>query len=128
DGELLATKGPDNSVRVWDLNIGKEIGLFKGHQAAIASLAFGPMGKTLVSGSNDTTILVWNVGSLKREPRPQAVELPAKEIEVLWSDLAGDDGIKANKSIGRLIAAGKQAVPFLRGQLQPAVPDDQQRI
>src|SRR5215831_9282854 len=51
DGSLLACKGPNQSIRIWDVVAAKEIGQFKGHRAAITALAFTPDGNRLVSAS-----------------------------------------------------------------------------
>jgi hypothetical protein len=124
DGDLLACRGPGNAVRVWDVNAGKEIGLFKGHDGTLRSIAFAPDGKTLASAGSDTTILVWDATTLKRESRAPAIDLGPKEVQALWSDLAGDDARKAYRSILTMSAAPKQVVPFLREHLRPAVPVD----
>src|SRR5262249_44632981 len=128
DGALLACKGPDNTVQVWDVAAGKEIGSFKGHEGTIAALAFTPDGKRLASGSGDTTVLVWNAASLKREPPLGPLDLQAQETTELWTELIGDDGGKAWQSIRKLAAAPKQAVPLLREQVKPAVPADPKKL
>src|SRR6202022_509417 len=65
---------------VWDVVAGKELKQFKGHQGEVTTLGLAPDGKTLASGSKDTTILLWDVGSLKTAPR-SPVELSAREVE-----------------------------------------------
>jgi hypothetical protein len=124
DGGLLAARGPGHSIRVWDVVAGKEIGKFKGHEGPATALAFASDGKTLASGSSDTTILIWNAAGLKREPRLPAGDLEAKQVDTLWTNLAGDDAGKAFQSILALAAAPKQAVALLRERLQAAAPVD----
>ncbi|MSQ96546.1 MAG: hypothetical protein EXR98_18630 [Gemmataceae bacterium] len=124
DGDLLAARGSANTVRVWETAHAKEAGAFKGHDGVVNTLSFSPNGKTLASGSADTTILVWDLARLKREPRGPAVELQAKEVETLWTDLAGADAGKAGRSILKLASAPKQTTPFLAETLKPTVPVD----
>jgi WD40 repeat protein len=127
-GDLLATRGPGNAVRVWEVAPAKEVGLFKGHDGAIGTISFAPHGKAIASGSADTTILVWDMARLNREPKGPAVELQAKELDTLWSDLIGDDADKAFSSIRRLASAPKQTTPFLAEHVKPAAPPDVKKI
>ena len=128
DGDLLATRGPGNAVRVWEVAPAKEVGLFKGHDGAIGTISFAPHGKAIASGSADTTILVWDMARLNREPKGPAVELQAKELDTLWSHLIGDDADKASSSIRRLASAPKQTTPFLAERVKPAAPPDVKKI
>jgi WD40 repeat protein len=127
DGELLATRGPGNSVRVWEVAPAKEIGLFKGHDGGIGVVSFAPNGKAVASGSTDTTILVWDVARLSREPKA-VIELAANQVESLWADLIGNDAIKASSSIRKLAAAPKNTTPFVADRVKPAAPPDIKKI
>ena len=65
DGTLLATGGvgPEKTVRLWDLATGKERARLPGHPVGVTFLTFSPDGKRLLSGSRDSTALVWNVAA-----------------------------------------------------------------
>jgi WD40 repeat protein len=128
DGSLMATRGQDNTIRVWEVSYAKEVGSFKGHEGAVNAVAFAPDGKTLASASADTTLLVWDLARLKREPKANIVELQAKEIESLWADLLGDDAAKAARNIQTLAAGSKQATALMRDKLKPATPPDVKMI
>jgi WD40 repeat protein len=122
DGRSLAARAPDLSVRVWDVDSGKELRQFKGHSGGVEVVAFAPNGKTLVSGATDTTVLLWDSTALRKELQaPLAEELSARDLEALWGDLAGADGVRAFQAVRRLAGASGQAVPFLRRQVKPAV-------
>ena len=61
DGKTLAAGSTDKSIRLWDVESGREICLFKGHQHVVNIVAFSPDGKTLASGSVDSTVKLWNL-------------------------------------------------------------------
>ncbi|MCA9225145.1 MAG: PD40 domain-containing protein, partial [Planctomycetales bacterium] len=65
DGQQLASASYDKSVRLWDVETGKEIAKFDGHTAAARCVAFSPDGKRLVSGSSDRTAMVWDIDTHK---------------------------------------------------------------
>jgi WD40 repeat protein len=56
----------DNTIKLWNVETGKEIRTLKGHDNSVRSVNFSPDGKTLVSGSNDKTIKLWNVETGKK--------------------------------------------------------------
>ena len=64
DGRLLAG-AKDADVVLWNLASGEEVLRLKGHGARVLSVAFGLDGKTLFSGSGDTTCLVWDLPALE---------------------------------------------------------------
>ena len=61
DGKSLATGDQDGTIKLWDVQTGRERAAIKGHRGTIWSVAFSPDGKTLASGSHDKTIKLWNV-------------------------------------------------------------------
>jgi hypothetical protein len=79
----------------------------------------------LVSASEDTTLLVWDLTGGDREPPG---ELSQKDLQAAWDDLGDADAIKAYRAIWKMAAAPEQTVPFLQQQLQPASAGDVQQI
>jgi WD40 repeat protein len=63
DGRTLAVAGLDDTptVRLLEAATGKERRRWTGHELPILCLAFSPNGRLLASGSEDTTVLVWEV-------------------------------------------------------------------
>jgi WD40 repeat protein/beta-lactamase regulating signal transducer with metallopeptidase domain len=129
DGRTLAVRGAAGLVRFWDLAADKEAGRLKGHAGRVATVAFGPGGKTLASGSDDTTILLWDTAGIRKGlSKPPAVELTAADLDELWGTLAGADAVKARQGVRKLAGAAGQAVPFLGKHLKPAARVDPRKI
>lgn len=51
----------DLSMRLWDLSTGDEIRRFEGHDHSVVDLAFGPDGRTAISGSHDGSLILWDL-------------------------------------------------------------------
>ncbi|MFB2921618.1 protein kinase domain-containing protein [Aerosakkonema funiforme] len=65
DSKTLASGSRDKTIKLWDLQTGKQIRTLWGHSNWVWSVAFSPDGKTLVSGSGDKTLKVWQIPSGK---------------------------------------------------------------
>lgn len=63
DGKHLASGGYDNTIKLWDIESGKQLLSLKGHKGWVYSVAFNADGKMLASGSWDETIKLWDVES-----------------------------------------------------------------
>jgi hypothetical protein len=60
DGRRIFSGGSDTTVRMWDVETGKELLQFKGHQFGVSALAVSPDGKLLLSTDNQKVHL-WDV-------------------------------------------------------------------
>ena len=129
DGRLLVVRGPDRSARAWDVDAGRELAQYAGHDGRVETVAFSPDGRSLATGGADTTVLLWNAAALRKDvaPRP-AAELPDGAAESLWADLAGEDAGKALQAVHRLAAAPWQAVTLLGDRLKPAAAIDPEKL
>jgi RNA polymerase sigma factor (sigma-70 family) len=119
DGRLLAHAAAGEPLRLWDIDTGKALTEFKGHQGLISALAFAPDGRTLVSGSWDTTALVWDVKDFGKSARPLR-ELEAADLARVWSDLTCDDAAKAWDAICALTSSARQAIGLVRENVKRA--------
>lgn len=55
---VLMTGSWDRSVRIWNLESGKEVGVLRGHTRGVRALQFDAL--KLVTGSMDSTLKIWN--------------------------------------------------------------------
>jgi WD40 repeat protein len=60
DGKILAF-GDVLKIKLWDVARNEILQVLEGHTQAVTALAFLSDGKTLVSGSIDTTVKLWYV-------------------------------------------------------------------
>lgn len=65
DGQIVASSGLDDVIKLWNLTTGALIMTLAGHTKAVNCLTFSPDSQFLVSGSDDDTVRVWQVTSGK---------------------------------------------------------------
>jgi WD40 repeat protein len=61
DGKRALSCSSDQSVRLWDLNTGKQTRSYDRHRAGVYSVAFSPDGKLGLSASGDHTVRLWGL-------------------------------------------------------------------
>lgn len=60
-GQILASGGADEAIKLWDLSTGQLISTLTGHSGSIRAIAFSPDGKMIASCSNDRTVKIWDL-------------------------------------------------------------------
>jgi RNA polymerase sigma factor (sigma-70 family) len=120
DGRMLAWSGwQQPTIHLLELSTGKERYRFDGHKRRVTSLAFSADGKTLISGSEDTTAIVWDLtGKLSLKNAPP-------DVDAAWRDLAGTDAARAYHAMLRVAASPAEVIPYLRKELRPVHADEQ---
>jgi WD40 repeat protein len=58
---MIATGSRDRTIKLWNSATGEEILTLAGHKNTVTSVTFSSDGKTLVSGSEDNTIKIWQL-------------------------------------------------------------------
>lgn len=80
DGRIVALAGGyAKTIELWDLKKEEKILTLPGSDGWVRALAFSPNGQTLASGSDDTTIMLWDIGRLLKEAAE--VKAPAQPDE-----------------------------------------------
>jgi WD40 repeat protein len=119
DGKLLLLGHYDGTIRIIEAATGNIVRDVPAHEEAVMTLALSPDGKTLASGSADTTVLLWDMAEILRPAPVAKTVIGADQLEGWWKDLAAPSGTKAFEAINQLAAAPIEAAPFLKGKLRP---------
>jgi WD40 repeat protein len=77
DGKRLLSASYDTTVRVWDVESGKELKRIQAHQPAAKCAAFSPDGKRIVSGGDDGAALI-------ARPTNPEVRMPGPKRRQFW--------------------------------------------
>jgi WD40 repeat protein len=95
DSRLLATSGRfrwggldeplASTIYIWDVETGQQCCRFSGHHDPVTVLAFSTDGRLLVSGSRDSTLLVWDMRGVCKDARSRPQGLTSKEPFARWA-------------------------------------------
>ena len=61
DGLRALSGSDDNTLKLWDIETGKEIRTFTGHTNGVISVAISSDGRRALSGSGDNTLKLWDI-------------------------------------------------------------------
>ena len=87
DGQVLACgSSTDSAIHILDVNRGECLQTLVGHTNGIWSVVFSPDGQSLISGSSDTTVRIWDwvTGKCRRVLQGHQ--------EIIWSVATNQDG------------------------------------
>jgi WD40 repeat protein len=96
DGRVMATASRKSSVRLWDVETGREVASLAGHQYFVESIGFSPDGRLLVSSSSADALKVWSL-----ETHKELFSFPSARVFAISPD-------------GRLLAASYGRTVILR--------------
>ncbi|HEY7312525.1 MAG TPA: PQQ-binding-like beta-propeller repeat protein [Gemmataceae bacterium] len=137
DGRLLATLDAvgDGGLRIWDVATGQRLfrrawpddAVRHPGWAPAKALVFLPGGRSVATGMEDGTVLVWDLAPETWPKTDIAPYLDRQQLDAAWSDLTGD-ARKAHRAIYTLAASAKQALPFLAEHLRPVAVVDAKKV
>jgi serine/threonine protein kinase len=76
----------DRSMRLWDVESGRELKNYAGHSSSVTALAFTPDGRRFLSGSRSGTVALWDIDTgrpLRRFDR---------RVKLVWALAVSPDG------------------------------------
>jgi len=118
-GEVVCAGSIDSfDIHIWSVQTGQLLDRLSGHEGPVSSLAFSPDASTLVSGSWDKTVRIWNIFARTQTSEPLqlmadilcvAFRPDSKQIAVttldgqltFWnvSDAAQENGLDARRDV-----------------------------
>ncbi len=73
----MVTSALDDTVRVWDLNLGRCIGLLEGHHASVRCLQVED--NIVATGSMDASVRLWDLGKAEYSPHDNKISKAIEE-------------------------------------------------
>jgi WD40 repeat protein len=124
---FLALGGKDGTVRLHDLAMNGWLPSAHGHRDAVAALALSPDGRSLASGSLDTTTLLWRTEAWLGQQPLEKTSLKETALDTLWQDLSSLDPVRAYRAVWALTRT-VQAVRLLESRVRPVPIVDEARL
>ncbi|RJS16294.1 hypothetical protein DRW03_30580 [Corallococcus sp. H22C18031201] len=87
DGRYVVSASADGTLKVWEVETGREVATLKGHKGEVTGCAVTPDGRRVVSTSGDRTLKVWQV-----ETGQEVATLKGHEGEVTCCAVTPDGG------------------------------------
>ena len=128
DGRTIATRSSwDGLMRLWDVATGRE--MCRWQHAGAETCFFSRDGKHIVTGSTDTTLLLWDIATLTKSFKPAPPpNLSAGDLDKLWNDLGSANAEFAFDAVCTLTAAPDTALPLIAKRFQPVPTVDPKQL
>ncbi len=121
---IIACAG-QGEIRLVESRSGRLLAAFpQGHRGDVNCLLFTADGRTLITGSGDSTILLWD-WEVAANLKPDPSILPSKTT---WDDLAHNDVGKAYRAMYTLLAHPNDSINLLKEHLKPATKEELARM
>jgi RNA polymerase sigma factor (sigma-70 family) len=130
DSQTIAWSGDESTADIFLIEVrsAQLRGRLPGDSSPVQHLVFSPDGSRLLSAGPDGSALIWDLTGRHRPNAAQVKPSTPAEIESCWTDLVGDDAVKAYRAIRTLTSAPAESAAFLGKHLQPIAAPDAQRL
>jgi WD40 repeat protein len=116
DGKIVLTPSVGGAVLAREAATGETIFELHGHAAPVTSLAFAADSRSFVSGSADTSAVVWDLLECLPSPGPRQRGPWMKDLDLLWGELE-KEGASAFQALRLLSSMPDKTLPFLKGKV-----------
>lgn len=113
-GEVLASRGSDAAIRLFDPDGGTPVGVFGGHHFGVSAFARRPGTDELASGGEDGRIILWSLGG-RRMRRHLGAHLTRVDAQPELTKM-----LAAGPS-GNVVAAHREGATWLHGGVATAI-------
>ena len=100
DDKFVLTGEKNGNIRVWEINTGKKIEVFRAHKDVVNTIAISNSGKYAVSGSNNARVALWDLTTYKKVIDYPDSSTTRKYLSAIFTSddrytILGDSGKKA---------------------------------
>jgi len=107
------------AIDLWEVLSGQKLRSIDSGLSSVQSLAFAPDGRTLASGGEDSSIVLWDLTGQHKAGKRLAP--PRADLYVLWTDLV-KDAAKAHTALWTMVLVPEKSTLFLKDRLKPVAP------
>jgi WD40 repeat protein len=115
-------------LSIWDLRDGQLLRTVQGHRGKIGTVLFSVDGRSLLTGSDDTTVLQWDVAKLTAKEAAPLKGQGQGDWDSIWAELRDGDAGKAYRAMRLLIDSPEETCNGLTKTLRPAPQLDVRRF
>jgi RNA polymerase sigma factor (sigma-70 family) len=119
DGRTFYVSDNTGAISAFEVATGRVRRTLTGHRSYVGGLAVSADGRRLISGSHDSTALVWDL-TVAGARAQRAEPLTESEADKLWAAVERDDAKAAYTALAELAGSPDRALMIVREHIKPA--------